>query len=155
MTESVETIRKQLRERQLERIHGMDCGREMDALIAQYIMGYQLIPMMDEDGRIEDYGYRRSASFTQRSTEDQLERVPNYSTVSYAAFQLLERFSHWQIDRQPSGIIIQLADGDSDMIQGATMKLTHRYAGLPEAICKAALSAVVRQNRLIEPLLHD
>ncbi|CAM3490591.1 hypothetical protein [Marinicrinis lubricantis] len=152
MSESIEKIRRQLKEKQLHRIREMECGRALDALVAEYVFGYHVIEMGDGDE--QDFVYRKNASIKGKIGSDELERVPNYSTVIYSAMQILNAFQYWKLEQRTEGVTALLSNQEG-IASHAALHPGMAYAALPEAVCKSALVARVEENRLIEPLLED
>lgn len=150
MSEGIDLIRKQIRERQTERILCMHPGRELDALIAQYVMELQVEERRSEPDEPIDYWYRLNSSI--HVEEEEIDRVPNYSTVLFSAEKVLTKFQYWKLESSPehNGIVAQLSNKSHEMT-------LHTVAvhSIPEAICKAALIAIVEQNRIIDQLMVD
>lgn len=143
-------MRKQWREKQIERIRGLECGRKLDALVAEYVLGLHVITIEDH-GEQPDFAYLKMKNYTTATKE--MERVPNYSTVSYAALQVLSAFPYWKMEKGQEGIKVVLSyteEKNNDFLSSIDP-----FPQLAEAICKAALVAKVMDNRLIEPLLED
>ena len=150
MSESVERIRRQIKDKQIQKIITMEPGRYLDALVAEYVFGYHVEkrnPGLDEP---EDYWFRPHAAIKMLG-ELEIERVPNYSTVLYSAVQILPMFKHWSLQgNSETGSVNARFSNGGDSETGVIA-----CASIPEAICKAALITLVEENRLLDKLLED
>lgn len=149
MSSSIDQIRKQMRERQIDRIKALAPGRELDALVAKYVMGLQVEKWRPEEGEPIDYWYRSKIGIN--IEDEEIERVPNYSTVLFSAEKVMYRFTHWMIRSNQDGEGID-ADFSMNTAPGTVIE---GCATLSEAICKAALIAIVEEDKIIEQLLID
>lgn len=149
MSSTIDQIRKQMRERQIERIKSLEVGRELDALVAKYVMGLQVETWRPEPAEPVDYWYRSKSGIN--IEDEEVERVPNYSTVLFSAEKVILKFSDWMIRANPEGHGID-ADFSMHTKYGTAIE---QCATLAEAICKAALIAVVEEDKIIEQLLVD
>lgn len=149
MSNSIELLRKQMREKQILRIKSLEVGRELDALVAKYVMGLQVEKWHAEPDEPIDYWYRSSGGIN--IEDEEVERVPNYSTVLFSAEKVMAKFKHWAISSDPDGEGIS-ADFSTNTEPGTRITGCHTLA---EAICKAALIAIVEENKIIEQLLVD
>lgn len=151
MSESIEQLRKQIKKRQKDRVLSMQTGRELDALIAEYVMGYHIEEWSSEPGEEIDYWYRSNTSMHRE--EEEVERVPNYSTVFFSAEKILTKFKSWTIESDKEGHGISAVFSTK-----LTQNIDSRINGcetIPEAICKAALIALIENNRMMDKLLND
>lgn len=149
MSESIDRIRKQMKDKQIRRIISMSPGRDLDALVAEYVVGLHVEqkPMGDEDSF--DYWYRPQ-NIPIRETQES-ERVPNYSTVLYAAVQLLPLFTQWSIEGNSDEGTVCARFSNRDKAEIGVIDCST----IPEAICKAALITLVEEQRLLDKLLED
>jgi hypothetical protein len=150
MSKSVELLRRQIKDRQKARILAMKPGRELDALVARYVMACHVLKeKLGFDGS-EDYFYlvREHGKLLD---EPEIERVPNYSTVLMSAEKILSKFSGWKIGKENDESGISACLSRSEAPGGAAFGC----ATIPEAICKAALIALVEENMIIDQLLSD
>lgn len=148
LSDSIVQIRKQIKERQKERILSMPAGREIDALIAEYIMGFHIEEWRAEPEEELDFWYRSNSSMHRE--EEEVERVPNYSTLLFSAEKILKKFNYWflELNKDGRGISASFTSKEeSTLIKGCT--------SLPEAICKAALISLIENNKMIDKLLND
>lgn len=154
MSSSIQLIRKQMRERQIARIVEMEVGRELDALVAKYVMGLQVEKWRAMPDDPIDYWYRSQSGINVE--DEEVERVPNYSTVIFSAEKIISKFKYWAIESDAN-----LTDSDGDGITADFSVNTQpgtKVTGcktLAEAICKAALIAVVEEDKIIEQLLVE
>ncbi len=148
MSESIELIRKQIRDKQINHIKNLYPGRELDALIAKFVMELQIETWQSETGEATDYWYRTNNS---SRNDDDLERVPNYSTVLYSAEKILTKFDKWTIQSESR---IDSIAASFDTKEKAIPQI-RGCKSIPEAICKAALVAIVEKNKIIEQLLEE
>lgn len=125
-------------------IDKMEAGREMDALVAEQVMGWT--------GCVESVGAERNTKTTQelgsnviacRPPKSKRNRpLPRYSTDIASAFEVLEHFDAWQLERDSvhnslTCTVHQYSVGDRDGWGSST--------SAPLVICRAALKAVVKQ----------
>lgn len=198
MSSSIQFIRKQMRERQIARIVAMEAGRELDALVAKYVMGLQVEKWRAMPDDPIDYWYRSQSGIN--AEDEEVERVPNYSTVIFSAEKIISKFKYWTISSDSVGAAGGMVGGalagdtmaggagtvDSGGTEAGSVSVlgidakahTHGVADgsgitadfsvntepgtkvtgcktLAEAICKAALIAIVEENKIIEQLLVD
>lgn len=149
MSESIDLIRKQIRDRQISRIISLKPGRELDALVAKYVMNLYIEKWSSVPGEPLDYWYRSNKGV--HIDKEEVERVPNYSTVLYSAEKILAKFTHWLIQTDPDGKGIAAAFS----VKSKEDSTINGCSSIPEAISKAALIAVVEENKIIEQLLID
>lgn len=149
VSETIQHIRRTIKDKQLNKLGALVPGRKLDALVAHYVMGYHVEQWLAEDGGDLDYWYRDSVGLHAQDPND-LERVPNYSTMIYSAVSILTRFKVWHIHGDDAtGIRVWFTEG----VSGHPLNMACRT--LPEAICKGALAALIEQNRIMEELLND
>jgi len=151
VNESIERLRRQIKYRQIRRIESMPPGRRLDALVARHVMGYLVEERPDPAGDGTDFWYLPQGSrFRQLEGMDEPERVPNYSTAVHPALQVLDRFPLWKLEGIGSGggisALVSRNPGHGIWIRGCRT--------LPEAICKAALIAVVEDSRIVDELME-
>jgi len=104
-----------------EQILAMPAGRELDALVRKHVFGWSLIG----DGRSKSPdGY-------------QIRSIPDYSTDIAAAWEVAEKFETIEVKRFHTDKGLWFCE--------IKEKIWHRSYGAtaPEAICKAALLAVM------------
>ncbi|WP_164931414.1 hypothetical protein [Longirhabdus pacifica] len=154
MMNSVEHIRRQLKEKQLHRLHAMEPGRKLDVLIATYVMKYVVEKITIDN--IEDYWYRKNPIYAVNQ-QHELERVPNYSTVIFSAFQLLDLYPDWNMTKKDGKYSVQLADQKvpNDEVKSTHIEIIPIYTDLAEAICKSCLQYVIYNNKMIEELIES
>ncbi|HEY0826871.1 MAG TPA: hypothetical protein VGE40_02155 [Bacilli bacterium] len=157
MSDSISLLRKQMKAKQISKIMAMKPGRELDAIVAEYIFGLQ-VQRLDsglEDQKDQDYW------FTLRSNgrvgeKNEMERVPNYSTVVYSAMQILAKFKHWSMQSSPDGQGFEAYFYSGERVDLSNSQVNRmKYPSLAEAICKEGLLAVVESNKLIDKLMND
>lgn len=159
MSSSIQFIRKQMRERQIARIVAMEVGRELDALVAKYVMGLQVEKWRAMPDDPLDYWYRSQSGIN--AEDEEVERVPNYSTVIFSAEKIISKFKYWAIESDANRTDGNRAEGDGNGITADFSVNTQpgtQVSGcktLAEAICKAALIAVVEEDKIIEQLLVE
>lgn len=105
-----------------EEILAMEPGRELDAFVAEKIMGWTKFGVREDGshcGWNAPYGYSSS--------------LIGYSQIISAAWEVFVKFGHYaRIETNHSGGYIALINGITAYAQHA-----------PEAICKAALLAIL------------
>lgn len=150
MSEGIDRIRKQMKDKQIQRIISMETGRFMDSLVAEYVVGLHVeLKAIGMDAPV-DYWYRPQGSIFMMG-DQAYERVPNYSTVLYSAVQLLPKFQYWSLQgNSDEGGISARFSNNGDARIGVI-----DCASIPEAICKAALITLVEEQRLLDRLLED
>lgn len=149
MSESVKIIRQQLKEKQTVLILSMKPGRELDALVGRYVMGFQIEKWNADPEDPIDYWYRSNTGL--HPEDEEVERVPNYSTVLFSAEKILPKFQHWLIQSDSDGKGVTAAFS----VNGEAGTQVKACSSMPEAICKAALIALVDNNKLIDQLLNE
>ncbi|GIQ67709.1 hypothetical protein DUZ99_11595 [Xylanibacillus composti] len=147
MSEAIEAMRRSIKQKQMQRLFQMEPGRELDALIARYVEGYQVVrrSLQDMDA---DYWIRPLSSM--RSEEGELERVPTYSTTIFSAHALLNRYRQWRLQSEGEAGIQAEICGDEGAVGSSGACRT-----VPEAISKAAVALMIAENHLIEELLEE
>lgn len=149
MNGEIHHIRKKLKDKQIQKILELEPGRELDALVAEYVMGLA-VEQWEGDGVPIDYWYRPHTAIKMMG-EQPPERVANYSTVLFAGMQIVSHYDYWTLQGQsdPNGIHASLKnEGDKDVwVRGCS--------SIPEAICKAALLHLVENGTFIDKLLED
>ena len=120
-----------------EQIDAMEAGREMDALIAELVMGWQhpRVKINTVTDEIEDYWY----PIPEAQTHIQ---CPHFSTSVAAAWQVVEKFDayniNWNYWRKVHRYELSKY-GDEPGMEGIGWGLTPALA-----ICRAALKAVTK-----------
>lgn len=119
----------------------MEAGRELDALIAEKVMGWTNVAerrnTFTRPGALIPSDWRGWSGDTPNGEREQL--IPPYSTDIAAAWQVVERFSAKWIDivyRPDAGWWVTI-DGRGHGNAGGAIEKT-----LPLAICLAALKAL-------------
>lgn len=159
MSESISLLRKQMKAKQISKITTMKPGRELDAIVAEYIFGFQVQHLdsgLAEPEEDQDYWFTLR-SHGRLGEKNEMERVPNYSTVIYSALQMLAKFKHWSMQSSQDGKGFEAYFSNAQRLDLANSTAASRvkYASLAEAICKEGLIAVVESNKLIEKLMDD
>jgi hypothetical protein len=99
----------------------MNAGRELDALVAEKVMGADVVV---RDGRAYING-------------NPYDRLPNYSTDIAHAWQIVERMADWRV------VIERVPSGEWEVMFDTRRVFENVKADtLPLAICRAALAAV-------------
>jgi hypothetical protein len=148
MSESIDQIRRQIKARQISSIQSLSPGRKLDALIAKHVMGLHIEEWKSAPEEPLDYWYRLKTGLKNIHNEE-VERVPNYSTVYFSAEKILAKFKHWRIQSESTGIgaVFSVSDSEGTAIEGCL--------SIPEAICKAALAALIDSNKIIDELIQE
>ena len=136
---------------QRDEILSMEAGRELDALVAERVMGWgdiSLHPMMDSDW----WGMPSGPATAIQGAVGWLythEKVPNYSTDIAAAWEVVEAV-------RGRGWSLSLGEGMSgygdavvwmvDFYKGNRICLSANGPDVPLAICRAALLAVMEDD---------
>lgn len=109
----------------------MDAGREIDALVAEKVMGLDVF---------EDQANYRGVGTIPHATTGRLGDLPHYSTDIAAAWQVLDKFDGYDLskawaneDRYGCALACELWYYDGRGAAGAST--------MPHAICLAALKA--------------
>jgi hypothetical protein len=112
----------------------MEPGRELDALIAEKVMGWTDFSPIDPkyDHSVGVNGYRRN--FARRPNKEREEPIPLYSSDISAAWEVVEKMNDWDISIIKAGDYCEVAFGSQQPIIRKTVQ---------EAICKAALISVL------------
>lgn len=150
MSESVLSIREQMKLRQAQTIQSLQPGRWLDALIAEYVMGYIVEEWKLSDEDPIDYGYRVNYAMTKLSDQE-AQRVPNYSTVVFAAMQIIPQFKFWAIEGNQEQQEVRARLSNNEQLS----EFWTTSPSIPEAICKAALIGLTHDNKLILKLLNE
>jgi hypothetical protein len=150
MSESIDRIRRQIKDKQIQKIISLQPGRWLDALVAEYVFGYHVENWSAGPDEPADYWYRPH-SVIRMLGELEIERVPNYSTVLYAAVQVLPMFKHWSLqgNTESETVSARFSNGGSSQVGVIDC------SSIPEAICKAALITLVEDNRILDKLLDE
>ena len=114
-------------------IDKLEAGPELDALVAEKVMGWRMIrndPLLSHTGWIDGDGRKRTRY-----------DPPPYSTDIAAAWEVLEKFPWFRIDNRGDyegnqAFMVELSD-DAKNLSGKMWAPT-----APLAICRAALRAV-------------
>jgi len=116
-------------------IDEMEAGRELDALVAEKVMGFYWREVNEHQKALCPPGID---DFFEVLWGDDLNKyVPQYSRAVYPALEILRKAAVWQIDNMEPGRMILVK------IQFPGTKLTTGWAEkIPLAICRAALKAV-------------
>lgn len=124
-------------------IDAMPAGREMDALVAEYVMGSPC-PPMPVDG--PDWGSQAS------QVEIWHENLPHYSTDIAAAWQVVKKFNNKLTIQGPNSIDLNEGFSYPDYweIGFHEKSWSNKFRGVAEtaplAICRAALKAVLTDD---------
>lgn len=132
-------------------------GRELDQLVAEKVMGWDVVcgndildrdhPGMSEEEKSKDRWHKRKAWFlgTERKACDECGTMPEFSTSIEAAWQVVEKLG-----------IVRISNGWTRgewkvefSIPGCEVGFQLVYAKastVPHAICQAALKAVERRT---------
>lgn len=152
MSESVFRIREQMKERQINNIMALPTGRWLDALVAEYVMGYSVEEWRIAEDDPVDYGYRSNSAIRKLGEQEaEAQRVPNYSTVLYSAMQIVSQFQFWAIEGNADDNEYHARFSNDRSAPGSWVTCST----IPETICKAALVGLVNENKLLDKLLND
>ena len=128
-------VGKRIKEAMMD-IDKMEAGREMDALVAEKVMGYEVYR--------HEYSYHDTVNeFTETEYIVENIRVPSYSTDISAAWQVVEKLntdSPFDKFDKFSQILAEGCDADQDDYIADCYNLLSGIS--PLAICRAALKAV-------------
>lgn len=147
MSKAIEAMRRSIKQRQMQKLGRMEPGRELDALVARYVEGYQVECRSEVDMDV-DFWIRPLS--TVRTEEGDWERVPTYSTTIYSAHALLNRYHHWQLHGEGEANIVAEIRGEDGAAGSSGSCRT-----IPEAVSKAAMALMIAENHLIEELLEE
>lgn len=111
-----------------EKILAMEPGRELDSLVAEKVMGSEL----HWDGE-EGQSYR----IVEEKAFEEFLKPFNPSTDIAAAWEVAEKFHSWELHKLLPGIRTYKA------VMNADPRSVSYSDSAPEAICKAALLAVL------------
>lgn len=111
-------------------------GRELDAAVAENIMDWVRVPIKSI---LTDFQYRTPSQIGLMWPSS----VPRYSTDIAAAFQVVEKSRRWSMHFRRSRsesmwTVLFVRCDTAHEVQSVS---------LPEAICRAALSAVEKENQ--------
>jgi hypothetical protein len=115
----------------------LDAGRELDALVAERVMGWQWNDYTVNYGN-DDYRTVRGL-FDVKGSFDSHDRFPEYSTDIAAAWRVVEKLKpDWaiRIEVRPSGVYCDIISLTERRVEKVT------ESSVPLAICRAALRAV-------------
>jgi len=118
-----------------EKVLSMNPGRELDALVAEKVMGWKQVEefaeMFDREGFL-------LGTTTWRDDEGDPAFLPEYSTDISATWEVIEKFEGYKIWKSPFSDsfyeVILLTKSSSYIARGTSF---------PEVVCKAALLAVM------------
>lgn len=148
--ESIRTLRRQIKDKQVARVLAMEPGRALDALVAEYVMGFHVEAWSVDPDEPPDYWYVPNSAVRKLDGAEP-ERVPNYSTALLPSMQVAERFRHWRMEARTD-----LGTVDAALINELGQEHWVRSCGsVPEAVCKAALVSLVEADVLIDKLLEE
>ena len=128
-----------------EQILAMGQGRELDALVAENVMGWHTFSPIDPDcdHSVGVNGYRRNFAFD--PNDDKYKPFPLFSTDISAAWKVVEKI-------QESGCCVEVGGYTNEFSANITkpsengvrwLAVCNRVSSAPEAICKAALIATL------------
>ncbi len=123
----------------------MKAGRELDALVAEKVMGWEKFSIHDEGASPEWTALMRSRGYTWMWKQkecckwDEIQSCPPYSTDVKAAWEVVEKINGHRL------IIIPLFSSDADEWESWRVELDREETcarTFPLAICLAALKSV-------------
>lgn len=124
----------------------MKPGRELDALVAEKVMGWKWMPWVGNREQYVLVPAETDADSVFWWGRDVRDLVPPYSTDIAAAWQVWKRFDGWVIQRyEYDGVDNYVISSGADTFERGEF-LVHTEADgvftLPHAICLSALRAV-------------
>lgn len=122
----------------------MEASRELDALVAEKVMGFYLHKRRDEWNDGDPYFYVTYPNFDGHGSDELIHKIPNYSTDISAAWKVIEK-----VQESCGGIDLKFNRHDrmweTDFLASDNDCLILGCDGAPtvaHAICLAALKAV-------------
>jgi hypothetical protein len=111
-------------------------GRELDALVAEKVMGLPQPYLSPFNG---EWVIKHEEKWKP------IERLQNYSTDISAAWEVVEKFESYKLSKLPDGDVRIKYGGQYQCFINANKNCGYGSTA-PEAICKAALLAVLEVN---------
>ena len=123
-----------------EEVLNMPAGREMDAFIAEYVMGIEILRTPNSaicNGCRVNMGTWAVVEKNYHEWGDKVEDVHLYSTDISASMDVLDKFGYWVIKKLGKDFNVYIENNDnvrSGLSEGTDLSL---------AICQSALLAVM------------
>ena len=120
----------------------MEAGRELDALVAEKVMGWQNVKQDDGDST-----FARLSGIDIKSHESHRFTVPEFSTDIAASFDALQKTANdlqcgWEIEKHESdGALYVTIKGQSEGEYWENKIKAAKHSDIPWGICLAALRA--------------
>ena len=126
-------------------------GRELDALVAEQVMGWTACDPAQES-RPWECGDERPSVRTGMGIppgESDRNEIPHFSTDIAAAWEVVEKLDRdghtMEMDKRDAGWVVRFVDYSKDPI--LSMEITDTAPTAPLAICLAALKAVGYESK--------